>query len=96
VNDGFFRSMGSRANYNSGARFSGKVTSVVPFGKCPSLELPPNSQFFSERWEEISCCRVFHWHICRPSRRSEYVVARRALDESHRIRVRIPPSPHIL
>ncbi|KIM84853.1 hypothetical protein PILCRDRAFT_817654 [Piloderma croceum F 1598] len=31
LNDGFFRTMGTQANYNSGARFSGKVTSAVPF-----------------------------------------------------------------
>ena len=33
LSDGFFRTMGARANYNSGARFSGKVTSAVPFCK---------------------------------------------------------------
>ena len=33
LNDGFFRTVGTGQNYNSGARFSGKVTSAVPFGQ---------------------------------------------------------------
>lgn len=37
LNDGYFRTVGTRQNYNSGARFSGKVTSAVPFGQLIAL-----------------------------------------------------------